>query len=134
MKELFITADTDNLDKVIEFVDENLRELSCADKIRMKLELATEEIFVNIANYAYAGTGEAYIGIEATEDKKSVKIIFKDSGIKYNPLLKADPDVSLPAEKRRIGGLGILLVKKIADEISYEYIDGNNVLTVIKKI
>jgi anti-sigma regulatory factor (Ser/Thr protein kinase) len=134
MRELFITADTDNLDRVIEFVDENLRELSCADKIRMKLELATEEIFVNIANYAYDETGEAYIGIEPIDDKKSVKIIFKDSGKQYNPLLKTEPDVSLPAEKRKIGGLGILLVKKIADDISYEYVDGSNILTVIKKI
>jgi anti-sigma regulatory factor (Ser/Thr protein kinase) len=134
MKEMFITADTENLDKVIAFVDEQLRAISCADKIRMKLELATEEIFVNIANYAYDDVGEAYIGIESTDDKKCVKIIFKDSGIQYNPLLKSEPDVSLPAEKRGIGGLGILLVKSIADELSYEYVDGNNVLTVIKKI
>ena len=131
MRELTVSADKDRLDEVNAFVDGFLEELDCPVKIQMKLELAVEEIFVNIASYAYEnGEGKVHITLDADKDRKAVTFVFKDSGIKYDPLSKADPDVSLSAEQRQIGGLGIFLTKKIADAIKYEYIDGSNVLTI----
>ncbi|MBR1751586.1 MAG: ATP-binding protein [Ruminococcus sp.] len=135
MRELTVSADKDRLDEVIAFVDGFLEELDCPVKIQMKLELAVEEIFVNIASYAYEnGEGKVHITLDADKDRKAVTFVFKDSGIKYDPLSKADPDVSLSAEQRQIGGLGIFLTKKIADAIKYEYIDGSNVLTIEKSL
>ena len=135
MRELTVSADKDRLDEVIAFVDGFLEELDCPVKIQMKLELAVEEIFVNIASYAYEnGEGKVHITLNADKDRKAVTFVFKDSGIKYDPLSKADPDVSLSAEQRQIGGLGIFLTKKIADAIKYEYIDGSNVLTIEKSL
>ncbi|MBR1384323.1 MAG: ATP-binding protein, partial [Ruminococcus sp.] len=120
MRELTVSADKDRLDEVIAFVDGFLEELDCPVKIQMKLELAVEEIFVNIASYAYEnGEGKVHITLDADKDRKAVTFVFKDSGIKYDPLSKADPDVSLSAEQRQIGGLGIFLTKKIADAIKY---------------
>lgn len=102
-------------------------------KIQMQIDIAVEEIFVNIARCAYAPeVGNAIIRIETLADPPSVDITFIDSGIPYDPLAKADPDITLSAEERQIGGLGIFMVKRSMDDVRYEYLDGHNVLTLKK--
>ena len=133
MKELDIEALVDNLDAVLAFVDEQLEKADCPLKIQMQIDLAVEEIFVNIANYAYQPeTGPAIVRVEVRPDASAVSITFIDHGVPYDPLAKADPDVTLPTERREIGGLGIFLVKKTMDDVRYEYVNGSNILTIVK--
>ena len=135
MKELNIDARVDNLNKVLEFTDRELEELDCPVKVQIQIDVAVEEIFVNIASYAYGdGSGEANITIEHTEDNSTVSITFRDQGIPYNPLEKEDPDVTLSAEQREIGGLGIYMVKKSMDDVIYRHENGSNILTLVKKL
>ncbi|MDX9868619.1 MAG: ATP-binding protein [Kiritimatiellia bacterium] len=134
MKEMRFPAKTENLPEVIGFVTAELESASCPGKARMQIELAVEEIFVNIANYAYRPeVGEATVRCAVDNDPLQVVIQFLDQGKPYNPLAKKDADTSLPAAEREIGGLGILLVKKSMDSIDYEYRDGKNILTIRKK-
>ena len=133
MKELIIDALTENLDAVIEFVTEQLETVDCPMKAQMQIEVAVEELFVNIAHYAYApNTGSATIRTEITAD--TAEITFIDSGVPYDPLAKPDPDVTLSAKERQIGGLGIYMVKKSMDDMRYEYREGQNILTIVKKL
>ena len=133
--ELEIEASTDNLQSVIDFVDSRLETVDCPAKSRMQMELAVEEIFVNIANYAYAPEkGKATVRVEVSGDPVTVAITFTDRGIPYDPLKKEDPDVTLSAEERGIGGLGIFMTKKIMDDVCYEYRDGQNILTLKKTL
>ena len=133
MKELEIEALVDNLTDVLAFVDEQLEAVDCPMKIQMQIDVAVEEIFVNIANYAYGTeTGKAMLRVEILPDPPSVDITFIDNGIPYDPLAKADPDITLSAEERPIGGLGIFMVKKSMDDVRYEYLDGHNILTLKK--
>jgi len=133
MKELELEALTDNLSKVQAFVDEQLEEADCPIKIQMQIDIAVEEIFVNIAHYAYSTeTGKVTVRIEILPDPPSVDITFIDKGIPYDPLAKPDPDVTLSAEERKIGGLGIFMVKKSMDDVKYQYLDGHNILTLKK--
>jgi len=135
MKELDIEALVENLDEVTAFVDEQLEETGCSMKIQMQIDLAVEEIFVNIAHYAYdPEVGPAKVRVEVTPDGSQVSITFIDQGVPYDPLKKADPDIGLPADERQIGGLGIFMVKKTMDDIHYEYINGSNILTIIKSL
>ena len=135
MRELIIEAKVENLKQVLSFVDEYLERLNCPLRTQMRLDVVVEELFVNIASYAYAfGTGDATIRIEETEDPLVFSVTFIDSGIPYDPLKKADPDVTLPAENRKIGGLGIFMAKKIMDEMQYVRKEGKNILTIRKKL
>ena len=133
MKELKVNADISELDKVLAFADSILESMDCSMKAQMQIDVAIEEIFVNIAHYAYpSGDGEAVIQIEADEASKTVSITFIDQGTPYDPLQNADPDITLSAEDRPIGGLGIFMVKKSMDDMSYEYKDNQNRLTIKK--
>ena len=133
INKLEIEADVNNLDKVLSFIDEGLEKNDCLPKVQMQIDVAVEEIFVNIASYAYKpGKGSATIILETQEDPPVATITFVDSGVPYNPLKKPDPDVTLSAEERQIGGLGIYMVKKSMDNIFYEYKDGKNILTIQK--
>lgn len=135
VQELTIEARVKNLSQVIQFVDRILESADCPMKTQMQIDIAVEEIFVNIAHYAYApGKGDATLRMEITGDPATAVLVFTDSGVPYNPLLKEDPDVSLPAFQRKIGGLGIFMAKKNVDEMSYEYKDGCNVLTLKKRL
>jgi sigma-B regulation protein RsbU (phosphoserine phosphatase) len=135
MKRLTIKAAVENLDRVLAFVDEQLEAAGCPMKTQMQIDVAVEEIFVNIAHYAYApGTGNAVIGIHVDSETRTAVITFADSGIPYDPTAAEDPDVTLPAEEREVGGLGIFMVKKSMDDMRYEYKDGQNILTITKKI
>ncbi len=135
VKELTLEAKVANLQQVLDFVDENLTSMRCPMKIMMQIDVAVEEIFVNVASYAYTpNTGSVTIRMDLQEKPRAVVITFIDSGIPYNPLAKEDPDVSLSAEERSIGGLGIFMVKKTMDKMEYEYTDKQNILTMIKGI
>ena len=133
--ELTLDASTENLEKVLAFVDQRLEALECPPKTQMQIDIAVEEIFVNIVNYAYApDTGTASIRFRADEAAGHAEITFIDRGVPYNPLAKPDPDVTLSAEERQIGGLGIFMAKKSMDDMQYEYRDGQNILTITKAI
>ena len=133
MKELVIDAKLDKLNEVLAFVDGWLEEHDCSMKVQMQIDIAVEEIFVNIANYAYVpNEGQATIRLDDAEDANGVSITFIDKGVFYNPLAKPDPDVTLSASERQIGGLGIFMVKKSMDSMLYEYTDEQNILTLIK--
>ena len=133
MAELRIKAKVENLNDVMAFVDAELEKLDCPMRAQMQIDVAVEELFVNIAHYAYApGEGDAQITVQAADGM--VEIEFRDSGVPYDPLAKADPDVSLSAEERQIGGLGIFMVKKTMDDMVYHYMDGQNVLKIRKKL
>ncbi|MBO7375446.1 MAG: ATP-binding protein [Lachnospiraceae bacterium] len=135
MQELNIEAKVENLDKVIAFVDEEIDKLECSQKIRVQIDVAVEELFVNIAHYAYRpDVGPATVRVEVEKDPPAVSITFIDHGIPYDPLAKEDPDITLSAEERSIGGLGIFMVKKSMDDIDYEYKDGQNILHIRKLI
>ncbi len=135
MKQIKVKADTAELDNVLSFADTILEELGCSVKAQMQIDIAIEEIFVNIAHYAYPeAEGEAVIYVEPDEGSSSVTITFEDEGIPYDPLKNEDPDITLSADDRPIGGLGIFMVKKSMDEVSYEYKDGKNRLTIKKSI
>ncbi len=138
MQSLDLQAKNENLDKLNSFVHTFL-EQSVPDfsdtKLLMQIDLTVEEVFVNIASYAYKGkTGSVKVLIDYKKAEKELSLCFMDSGIPFNPLEKAEPDTSLGAEERQIGGLGIFLVKKYMDKIEYFYDGKQNILTVYKKI
>ena len=135
MNGLELEARAENLPKVLAFVDGELEQRDCPMKTQMQIDIAVEELFVNIANYAYhPEIGWASVMVEVLDDPLSVSVTFMDSGEPYDPLAKADPDTTLSAEERQIGGLGIYMVKKSMDEIAYEYKDGQNILRIRKNM
>ena len=135
MKELTIAATIENIGTVTDFVNEQLESLDCPMKAQMQIDIAIDELFSNIAHYAYnPEIGQATVRVEVVEEPLAVVITFIDKGVPYDPLAKADPDITLSAEEREIGGLGIYMVKKSMDEITYEYKDGQNILKIKKKI
>jgi anti-sigma regulatory factor (Ser/Thr protein kinase) len=135
VKELTIEAKTTNIEAVTDFVNEQLEALDCPMKAQMQIDIAIDELFGNIAHYAYnPEIGKATVRVEVTEDPLAVVITFIDNGVPYDPLAKADPDITLSAEEREIGGLGIYMVKKSMDDITYEYKDGQNILKIKKHI
>lgn len=133
--ELDIEASTDNLFEVQKFVEERLTKVDCPLKTVTQVGLAVEEIFVNISSYAYAPEkGNAVVRVEVSQEPISVSITFIDHGIPYDPLKKEDPDITLSAEERKIGGLGIFMAKQIMDDVVYAYEDGKNILTLKKNL
>ncbi len=135
MKELTVNAVIENIERVTAFVDEQLEALGCPVKAQMQIDIAIDELFGNIAHYAYhPEVGPATVRVEVTDAPLAVIITFIDNGVQYDPLAKKDPDTALSAEEREIGGLGIYMVKKSMDDISYEYKDGKNILRIKKMI
>lgn len=133
--ELRIPAVVEKLPELLAFIEQQLEEVGCPLKTQMEIAVAAEEVFVNIASYAYApGTGAVTVRIEISDDPAAATITFSDSGIPFDPLKKADPDVTLSAEEREIGGLGIFMTKKIMDDVTYTYRDGQNILTLKKNL
>ena len=133
MKDITVDATVDNLEVVQDFVREELEKQECSMKVMMQIEIAVEEIYVNIVHYAYnPSVGKATIRCEVTDNPMQVMIQFLDSGIPFDPLAKEDADITLSADERDIGGLGIFMVKQSMDEVNYEYKDGKNVLTIKK--
>ena len=135
MKELTVEAKIENIEAVTDFVNEQLEALDCPMKAQMQIDIAIDELFGNIAHYAYnPEIGKATVRVEVTQDPLAVVITFIDNGVPYDPLAKTDPDTTLSAEEREIGGLGIYMVKKSMDEIAYDYKDGQNILKIKKRI
>ena len=135
MKELTIAATVENIDAVTTFVNEQLEALDCPIKAQMQIDIAIDELFGNIAHYAYnPEIGSATVRVEVTKKPLSVVITFIDNGVPYDPLAKDDPDTTLSADERKIGGLGIYMVKKSMDDVTYEYKDGQNILRIKKNI
>ena len=133
MAELTIDATLENLDQVLDFVNQQMELAGCTPKLMNQVDVAVEEIYVNIARYAYhPDVGKAQVRCETGGDPFRIVIGFVDRGRPYNPLEKEDPDVTLSAEKREIGGLGIFLAKQLMDEIEYEFREGENILTLRK--
>lgn len=131
MKEITVEAKTENIEFVTDFVNSMLEEADCPMKRQVQIDVAVDELFGNIAHYAYGeGTGEATVRVEILENPPAARLTFIDSGIPYNPLEKEDPDVTLSAAERKIGGLGIFMVKKMASGIEYEYSGNRNILAV----
>ncbi len=133
--ELTVQATVENIQKVTEFVDEKLEALDCPMKAQMQIDIAIDELFGNIAHYAYAPEiGIATVRVEVQETPMAVVITFVDNGTPYDPLKKEDPDTTLSIDERDVGGLGIFMVKKTMDDIIYEYKDGMNILKIKKNI
>lgn len=133
MKEITLQASIDNVAKVTEFVDAFLEENDFPMKMQLQIDIAIDELFSNIAYYAYGEeNGEVTIKIDRVDSPDRIELSFIDNGIPYNPLEKADPNVTLDADEREVGGLGIFIVKKSMDEVKYELKDGQNILTVVK--
>ncbi len=136
MQSLTIPAAVENLDKVIAFVDQQLEQFQCPMETQFQIDVAVEEIYVNIAHYAYTpGVGDATIRCEV-EAGPPVQVVIEllDNGVPYDPLAKADPDVTLSLEEREIGGLGIFMVKQTMDHVAYRYENGKNILTLRKTL
>ena len=135
MKEMTLPAVVENIAQVTDFVNAQLEEIGCPMKAQVQIDIAIDELFGNIAQYAYnPETGPATVRVEVSDAPISVTITFMDHGVPYDPLQKEDPDITLSAEERGTGGLGIFMVKKTMDEITYEYKDGQNILRIRKDI
>lgn len=135
MKTLTVPADTRELDRVTTFVDGILEEADCPMEIQFRVELAVEELFVNIASYAYGGSGGTVeLKAQILPAPQRLELSFRDSGAPFDPLAKPDADTSPEATLNREGGLGILLVKKTMDEVRYTREKNQNLLTVVKNL
>lgn len=134
MLEKVFPAKEDALSDVIGFTEEALDKIGCPMKTTMALCVAIEEVFVNIARYAYDNSdGDVKLAIKLSENENTIIIRMSDKGIPFDPLKKTDPDITLSAEEREIGGLGIFIVKKTMDNVSYSYENGENILTMTKE-
>ena len=128
-------AKIEALSDVLGFVDQTLESYECPMKIQTAICVAIEEVFVNIAHYAYGdGDGDMMLGIGFDAERREITFRMADRGVPFDPLKKPDPDITLSAEDREIGGLGIFITKKTMDTVTYAYENGENILTMIKKI
>ena len=136
MVEKEFVAKVDELPNVISFIEIELEKFDFDFKTITQFNLVVEELFVNVASYAYKdiNNGKCKISIEYNKEKQEVKLYLEDNGIKFNPLEKEDPDLNLSVEDRPIGGLGILLVKNTMDNIEYKYENNKNILILSKNV
>ena len=135
MKELTLPAAKENIPDVIDFVNRELESVGCPMKTEAQIDIAIDELYSNIANYGCdENSGEVTVLLETETDSRTVTITFVDNGRPFDPLSRPDPDVTLKARERKIGGLGIFMTKKTMDEVRYERLGDNNVLTLIKRV
>ena len=135
MESKIFPAKVEALTDVLAFVEQILEKHECAMKIQTAICVAIEEVFVNIARYAYNGEeGNVSLGIAFEQKSRVITFRITDKGMAFDPLKKTDPDITLPAEEREIGGLGIFITKKTMDLVTYAYENGENILTMKKKI
>lgn len=134
-KEIKVEANIENLEKVVAFLDEQLDAVGCPMKIHSQMNIVVDELYGNIARYAYPGKkGMASLSVEFIENPGRIRMTFRDEGIPFNPLKMLEADTTLSLEERQLGGLGIHLVKKMTDAMDYSYENGQNVLVVWKNI
>lgn len=135
MKKLVVKAVIESIPTVTDFVDKILEEHSCDMKAKIQIDIAIDEILGNISQYAYeSDDGDVSVSIQLEETPKRAIITFIDSGVPYNPITTEEPDTSISAEERKIGGLGIFMVKKTMDDMTYEYTNNCNILRITKNI
>lgn len=135
MKELVVPAKPEHFNEVLAFVDGELTRIGCEARAQCEILVAVEEIFVNIFSYAYPPKeGDATIRMEIAGNPAVVRIDLIDQGKPYDPLQREDPDITLSAEERKIGGLGIYMVKQSMDNVTYRYENGSNILTLYKTV
>jgi sigma-B regulation protein RsbU (phosphoserine phosphatase) len=128
-------AKTEALTDVLAFVEQSLEKYQCSMKNQTAICVAIEEVFVNVAHYAYKGAqGDVKFDISFDEETRNITFRMSDKGVAFDPLKKPEPDITLSAEEREIGGLGIFITKKTMDTVTYAYENGENILTMIKKI
>ncbi len=135
MKEKVFEAKDENMLDMLGFVEQELESYGCSMRMQTAISVALEEVFINVAHYAYPdgnGTAKVSISIDPTTDEMTC--ILKDSGMAFNPLTQEEPDITLPVEQREVGGLGILIVKKTMDFVEYSRENGENILTMRKKL
>lgn len=133
MYELTLLAKTEYLDRVIDFVNGHLEENGCSMMAQLQLDIAVEELYVNIASYAYR-PADGPVTIQMNFAGDFVSVVFIDGGRPYNPWEREDPDITLSAEERDVGGLGVYMVKQSMNHVDYSYEDGKNILTIRKNI
>ena len=132
---LRLKAEIENVDLLTDFVNEQLEGMDCSMKAMTQIDIALDELFSNVCHYAYGdGVGFVTVYVEELADENSVRITLADAGIPFDPLAHEDPDVSLSIKDRAIGGLGIFMVKRTMYDVSYEYKNGLNMLTVTKTL
>ena len=131
-RSIILTNDVQEVPRLNVFVDEVCEDMGCDMETTMRMNLAIEEAVVNVIDYAYPSGTVGSVDINVTVYDNHMEFVISDSGTPFDPTKKEDVDISLPVEERRIGGLGIHLVKQLMDKISYERKDGRNVLTLIK--
>ena len=130
-----LLATKENWIVVMVAIETFLDDINCPVKKKFQILTASEEIYVNIASYSYGkDVGKVDITFDFDKTTKIFSISFVDNGVPYNPLEKEDTDITLSAEERKIGGLGIFMVKKIMDDVQYTYADGKNHLVLRKNI
>ena len=130
-----LPATVENIGKITAFVEGRMEEKDCPLKQIMQVSMAVDEVMANVAMYAYApGTGDVTVAVDFDDGSRTVSITFIDRGVAFDPPAKEDPDVTLPAEQRKIGGLGIFLVKKTMDDVAYRREGDKNVLCIKKKV
>ena len=132
---LTVTAKIENVERVTNFVNSELKRMGCSSRAMRQIDVALDELFANICSYAYGeDVGHATITVKELPDENAVQITLEDAGIPFDPLSRTDPDVTLGVEDRKIGGLGIFMVKRMMNKVRYEYNNGKNTLTVVKTI
>ena len=132
---LTVEANIENIETITDFVNDQLKRMGCSKRAMRQIDVALDELFSNICNYAYGSdTGHATIRVAEIPDTNSVKITLEDTGIPFDPLAHDDPDVTVSLGERAIGGLGILMVKRTMNKVHYEYSNGVNTLTVVKTL
>ncbi len=133
MQELTLTAAIENIAQATEFVNALLEQHGCPMNVQFQIDIAIDELFGNIANYAYDGeSGYVTVQADIIENPTRISITFIDGGTPYNPLEQPEPDITMSIEERQIGGLGIFVVKKSMDDVQYKYENGQNIMTIVK--
>ena len=134
MPKITLPAALENIETATDFINEQLEAAGCPMKAQMQLDVALDEMMSNVARYAYGpGTGDVTVSLEIADAPRRAVLTLTDGGVPYDPLKKEDPDVTLAADEREIGGLGIFIVKRTMDDMAYAYEDGKNIVTVVKK-
>lgn len=134
MQQITLPADIRHIGEATAFVYEMLDKSGCPQRTRTQIDVALDELLSNVVRYAYPPkTGNFTIGVEILADPRRAVITLTDQGVPYDPLKKPDPDVTLSAQDRQIGGLGIYIVKKTMDAVTYDYLNGSNIVTIVKR-
>lgn len=133
-QDLSVDSPIENFSEVKNWLQDIFNQIGCVGKPAKQLFIAVDEMFTNIAHYAYEDVGKVYFKASYNEDEKTLKIKIIDNGDMYNPLEKPDPDIAQRIKDKTVGGLGIFMTKKMVDTIEYSRVEDKNVLVLIKKI